>query len=108
MPRLDDIKEAIGRALGVDPRNLFAMPIDDVELSAEAQDALFDELATAVRSPDNPAPPSRLACEIGLPCTGFWLEGTGELVVHVWSAAFAKTIVVPAPRWRVRPDRTRH
>jgi hypothetical protein len=108
MPRLEAIRQTIGRDLRIDPMRLNSMPLEDVELSDEAREALFDDLAAAVRSGDQAAAPSGLACEIGLPCTGFWVDGTRDLVIHVWNNAFARTFVIPSQRWSVRSEATRH
>jgi hypothetical protein len=107
-PRLEEIKQTIGRALRIDPLRLYAMPLEDVELSDEVRERLFDDLAAAVQSGESPALPSRLACEIGLPCAGFWVDGTRDLVIHVWNKSFARTFVIPAQRWCVRSDVTQH
>jgi hypothetical protein len=39
-----------------------------------------------------------------VPCTGFWIEGTLELILHAWNDYQSKTIVIPSSEWFLRED----
>lgn len=40
----------------------------------------------------------------GIPCKGFWIEDTRELVVYLKVSDQLKAIVVPQDGWRLRED----
>ena len=103
------IKHTVSLTLDIAAERLNEISLEDVEIEQDSQDqiyqALFDmALSQGLEGPvPDPRDPPR-----GVPCTGFWVEDTRELVLFAWSEDRTKTIVIPPGEWFLREDITVH
>ena len=102
---LKRIKEAVGRLLHVGCDRLNEIALEDIEVEREAQQHIFSMLydLTMVAAASDDAASIRGASH-GVPCTGFWVEETLELILHAWNDHQSKTIVIPSSDWFLRED----
>ena len=102
---LQRIKETIGRILHLGHERLNDIALEDIEVEREAQQRIFSMLydLTVVAEISSDSHGSGVESK-GVPCTGFWLEGTLELILHAWNDYQSKTIVIPASDWFLRED----
>jgi hypothetical protein len=102
---LKRIKEAVGSALHVGHDRLNEIALEDIEVERDAQQRIFSMLydltMVAAVSGDTDGTDS---AQHGVPCTGFWIEGTLELILHAWNDYQSKTIVIPSSEWFLRED----
>jgi hypothetical protein len=42
----------------------------------------------------------------GIPCRGYWVERTKDLVVHISFQKYSRILVVPSDSWEIRDDVT--
>lgn len=102
---LKRIKETLGRMLHLGHEQLNDIALEDIEVEREAQQRIFSMLydLTIVAEIDTDSHQDRVVHQ-GVPCTGFWLEETLELILHAWNDYQSKTIVIPASDWFLRED----
>ncbi len=102
---LKRIKETVCRKLRVGHDQLNEIALEDIEVERDAQQRIFSMLydltMVAVVSGDTVGTSSE---HPGVPCTGFWIEGTLELILHAWNDDQSKTIVIPSSDWFLRED----
>ena len=102
---LKRIKEAVCRKLRVGHDQLNEIALEDIEVERDAQQRIFSMLydltMVAVVSGDTVGTSSE---HPGVPCTGFWIEGSLELILHAWNDDQSKTIVIPSSDWFLRED----
>ena len=103
------IKKTVSRTLDIATEQLNEISLEDIEIEQASQHRIYKALHdmaqlrdqyTALPEPDEASP--------GVPCTGFWVEDTRELVLFAWSQHKTKTIVVPPEEWFLREDITVH
>ena len=101
------IKHTISLALDIAAEQLNEISLEDVEIEQDSQDHIYQVLYDMVlkegvegypRDPD--------ASPKGVPCAGFWVEETQELILFVWNRDWTKTIIVPPGEWFLRDDIT--
>lgn len=102
-------KRTVSFVLDIATERLNEISLEDVEIEQNSQDQIYqslfdmalDEGCEGGISPSDQHPR-------GIPCTGFWVEDTRELVLFAWSEDKTKTIVIPAEEWFLRDDITLH
>jgi hypothetical protein len=106
---LQHIKRTVSLALDIAAERLNEISLEDVEIEQESQDqiyqALYDMALREVLAGDRPTPESS---PTGVPCTGFWVEDTRELILFAWNQDRTQTIVIPPEDWFLRDDITVH
>jgi hypothetical protein len=106
---LNPIKKNVSLATDIASERLNEISLEDIQIEQGSQDQIYQALFDMVMSqgleehtPDHGDHPH------GIPCTGFWVEETKELVLFAWSQDKTKTIVIPASEWFLRDDITVH
>ena len=103
------IKKTVSQSLAIATDKLNEISLEDIEIEQASQHriykalhdmAMLSDLYTAASVPEKD--------HLGVPCTGFWVADTRELVLFAWSRHKTKTIVVPAEEWFLREDITVH
>ena len=102
---LKQIKETVGRRLKIGHEQLNEIALEDVEIARESQQHIYStfyDLAVIaeigvhqyIHGKETP----------GVPCTGFWIEDSQELILYAWNDYQSRTIVVPRSDWFLRED----
>lgn len=103
------IKKTVSQTLDIATDQLHEISLEDIEIDQASRHriylalhdiAMLSDLQNATSSPEKD--------HLGVPCTGFWVADTRELVLFAWSRHKTKTIVVPAEEWFLREDITVH
>jgi hypothetical protein len=103
------IKHTVSLCLDIAAERLNEISLEDIEIEQDSQERIYKALYEMAlggvldrRRPDCDEAPA------GVPCTGFWVEDTRELVLFAWSHERSKTIVIPPGDWFLREDITVH
>jgi len=106
---LKRIKRNVSQTLDIDTDKLNEISLEDIEIEQASQHRIYQALHDiALLSDLYTSKPDQEEAHIGVPCTGFWVEDTRELVLFAWSQYKTKTIVVPSEEWFLREDITVH
>lgn len=106
---LKRIKRAISLALDIAAERLNEISLEDIEIERDSQDEIYQALIGMTLDENlGRIRPDFKEASRGVPCTGFWVEGTQELVLFAWSRERTKTIVIPHEDWFLRDDITLH
>lgn len=105
-----DAKQQISDWIQIDKNSLNDISLEDVEVSAYALENIESaalHMTDTLRDNDIP---QNLQTALGphLACKSYWVEHTRELVLFIWNARQAKTIVIPKEGWMLRDDITLH
>jgi hypothetical protein len=106
---LKRIKQTVSRALDIATDRLNEISLEDVEIDRASQHRIYQALYDMAMARDlqlTPIDPTET--DPGVPCTGFWVEDTQELVLFAWWRRKTRTIVVPPEEWFLRDDITIH
>jgi hypothetical protein len=106
---LQRIKRTVSRALDIATERLNEISLEDIEIDQFSQHRIYQALydmtlisETVSDTLENKGP------NPGVPCTGFWVEGTQELILFAWCQHRSETIVIPSEEWFLRDDITVH
>jgi hypothetical protein len=103
--QLKRIKENVSQTLAIATDKLNEISLEDIEIEPTSQNRIYKALHDmAVLSDSYNAASNPGNDSLGVPCTGFWVADTRELVLFAWSQYKTKTIVVPAKEWFLRED----
>jgi hypothetical protein len=106
---LKRIKHSVSLALDIAAERLNEISLEDIEIEQDSQDQIYRALIDMTLKEDlDGILRDSEAAPRGLPCTGFWVEGTRELILFAWSQERTKTIVIPPEDWFLRDDITLH
>jgi len=106
---LKRIKKTVSLTLDIASEQLNEISLEDVEIDRASQHRVYQDLYDMQMLSDTfEYLPELEERRIGVPCTGFWVEDTQELVLFAWSQHKTKTIVVPPEAWFLREDITVH
>ena len=106
---MNRIKKTVSQTLDIETDRLNEISLEDIEIDQSSQQriyralydmALLSDLYANIPDPDEAGP--------GVPCTGYWVEDTQELILFAWSEYKTKTIVIPSEEWFLREDITVH
>ena len=106
---LNRIKNTVSQALDIATDQLNEISLEDIEIDQASQHRIYQTLYDMAMLSELYA--NMPVCEengMGVPCTGFWVEDTRELILFAWSEFKSKTIVVPPEEWFLREDITIH
>lgn len=103
------IKRTVSLTLDIAAERLNEISLEDIEIEQDSQDQVYQALydmalngAMAGHRSGSESVPR------GVPCTGFWVEDTRELILFAWSQESTKAIVIPPEEWFLREDITVH
>ena len=83
--------------------------LEDVEIEQDSRHRIYQTLCDMTLLPSLEASLADEKAELqSVPCTGFWVENTRELVLFAWNRDRTKTIVIPPENWFLREDITLH
>jgi hypothetical protein len=105
-----DAKQQISDWLAVDKDCLNDISLEDIEVSEYAQqniESATSQMADQAGDEDWLDSPE-LGLIYNLSYKSYWVEDTKELVLLIWNANQAKTIVIPREGWMLRGDITIH
>jgi hypothetical protein len=106
---LKRIKKTVSQTLAISTDQLNEISLEDIEIDQASQRRIYKALHDmAVLSDLHNATSNKEKDHPGVPCTGFWVADTRDLVLFVWCQHKSKTIVVPAEEWFLREDITVH
>ena len=101
-----NVKEQICEWLKIKQNSLNEIALEDIKFSEYAQDNINQEVSQMISIHDK----NKLSIgwqkemDYGIPCKGFWIEDSKDLVLYVWIDNHSKTIIVPSEAWMVRRD----
>ena len=103
------IKNNVSRTLDIATEKLNEISLEDIEIEQTFQHRIYEALQDiALLSSLTSSMSNHKEDRKGVPCAGFWVADTRELVLFAWSQYKTKTIVVPAEEWFLRDDITVH
>jgi hypothetical protein len=106
---LKRIKKNISQTLDISADQLNEISLEDIEIEQASQHRIYELLHDMALLPDlYTAASASEKDHLGVPCTGFWVADTRDLVLFAWCQHKSKTIVVPAEEWFLREDITVH
>ena len=103
-----NLKQQISQSINIDPNHLNEISIEDVKFSLNTQLNINNIVVELMRLYD-PGSISELLTaspDHRIPCRGYWVERTKDLVVHISVQKHSRTIVVPSDSWEIRDDVT--
>ena len=103
-----NLKKQIGECIDVDQNSLNEISLDDVQFEEntliDIRRAVMEMLA--LYDPLDPAVEQIMFYKKSVPCMGFWVENTKDLVLHFSIEKHSKTLVVDKNGWMIREDIT--
>lgn len=103
-----NIKQQISRWLNVGQETLNEIELEDIEFAEFAKQNINTAVAQML-SIDNhinmPSVPDMNQTNF-IPCKGFWVENTKDLILYVLNGNQSKAIVVPKSGWMIRDSIT--
>lgn len=103
---MDIIKRQISVLLNVDQNNLNEIELEDIEFAPFAQQNI-NSVVDKIASPDyhvNHLIDQAIVKAGGIPCKGYWVDKTMDLVLFVSAGNESRAIVVPQNGWMIRDD----
>ncbi len=102
---LKEIKKTVSRRLKIGHERLNEIALEDVEIERQSQLRIYDTLYDLAVVAEIGAHHHFLGPEDpGVPCTGFWIEDSQDLILYAWNDYQSRTIVVPRSDWFLRED----
>ena len=106
---MKQIKRTVSLAIDIAAEKLNEISLEDVEIDQASQHRIYQTLYDmAMRSDSFHNRMDPQGTYPGVPCTGFWIEDTQELVLFAWCQQSTQTIVIPSNEWFLREDITVH
>ncbi|MBW1822227.1 MAG: hypothetical protein JRI92_10805 [Deltaproteobacteria bacterium] len=105
---MPSLKKHIGECIDVDQSSLNEISLDDINFEDNTliriRRAVMQMLASY--DPFDPAIERTMFYKKGVPCIGFWVENTKDLVLYFTIEKHSKTLIVDKDGWMVRDDIT--
>ena len=104
----NDLKQRLSRWVNVAQIRLNEISIEDVRLNAVAQTSVNRIVSDMLRSgyPHLSLQDSQALLADGIPCRGYWVENTEDLVIYLHIHKLSRAVVVPRSCWIIRDDIT--
>ena len=104
----NDLKKRISKWVNIERNRLNEISIEDVKLNPAAQLRVGRIVSEMLASefPILSLRDSQTLLADGIPCKGYWVENTEDLIIYLRVHDFSRTIVVPRSCWIVREDIT--
>jgi len=105
---MPSIKKHIGECIDVDQSSLNEISLDDVRFEENTLICIRKAVMQMLESyyPFNPDINHTMLYKKGVPCKGFWVENTKDLVLYFTIEKYFKTLIVDKDDWMVRDDIT--
>ena len=106
---MPSLKKHIGECIDVDQSSLNEISLDDVRFEENTMICIRKAVMQmlALYDPFDPAAVERtMLYNKGVPCIGFWVENTKDLVLYFTIEKNFKTLIVDKNGWMIRDDIT--
>ena len=107
---MHEAKANISKHMKIEQTLLNEVALEDIEFAEEAAMLISKTVEQLLTASD---PVAMLAGHAdlmahGVPCKGYWIETSKDLVLYIWNRDYWRTIVLPQRTWSLRPDITLH
>lgn len=105
---MPSLKKHIGECVDIDQSRLNEISLDDVRFEENTLIFIKRTLMQMLNlyDPFEPAMECNMLYERGVPCKGFWVENTKDLVLYFTIEKYFKTLIVDKDGWMIRDDIT--
>ena len=105
-----NVKEQICECLKIKKDSLNEIALEDIKFSEYAQNNINQEVngMISIHDKNKLSIGRNTEMDYGIPCKGFWIEDSKDLVLYIWIDNHSKTIIVPSEAWMVRRDKIIH
>jgi len=105
---MTNLKKQIGDCIDVDHNSLNEISLDDVRFDENALICIRRTIMKMLTlyEPLDPAIEHTMLYNKGVPCIGFWVENTKDLVLYFAIEKHFKTLIVEKNGWTIRDDIT--
>ena len=103
-----NLKKHIGDCIDVDQNSLNEISLDDVRFEENTLICIKRTVMQmlALYDPFDPEIERIMLYNKGVPCMGFWVENTKDLVLYFSMEKHSKTLIVDKNDWMIRDDIT--
>ena len=105
---MPSLKKHISEYIDVDQRSLNEISLDDVRFEENTLICIREAVLHMLESyyPFDPDINRKILYHEGVPCKGFWVENTKDLVLYFTIEKHFKTLIVDKGDWMIRDDIT--
>lgn len=103
---MPSLKKYISECIDVDQHSLNEISLDDVRFEENTLTCIRRTVMQmlALYDPFDPAIERTMLYNKGVPCIGFWVENTKDLVLYFSIEKHSKTLIVDNDGWTIRDD----
>jgi len=103
---MPSLKKYISECIDLDQSCLNEISLDDVRFEENTLTCIRSTVMQmlALYDPFDPAVELTMHYNKGVPCIGFWVENTKDLVLYFSIEKHSKTLIVDKDGWMVRDD----
>jgi len=107
---MSSLRKHISQCIDVDKSSLNEISLDDVRFEENTLLCIRRAVRQmlALYDPFDPAIERTMLYKNGVPCIGFWVENTKDLVLYFTMEKYSKTLIVGKDDWIIRDDITVH
>jgi len=105
---MSSLKKYISECIVADQSSLNEISLDDVRFEENTLICIRKTVMEmlALYDPFDPAIEGAMLYKKGVPCIGFWVENTKDLVLYFTIEEYSKTLIVGKDGWMIRDDIT--
>ena len=105
---MSSLKKYISERIVADQSSLNEISLDDVRFEENTLICIKKTVMEMLASydPFDPAIERTMLYKKGVPCIGFWVENTKDLVLYFSIEKHSKTLIVDKDGWMIRDDIT--
>lgn len=105
---MSSLKKHISECIDVDQNCLNEISLDDVSFEEDTMNCIRRAVAPmlALYDPFYIAADHTMLYNKGVPCIGFWVENTKDLILYFTIEKHSKTLIVDRDDWMIRDDIT--
>jgi len=105
---MSGLKKYISECIVADQSSLNEISLDDVRFEENTLICIKKTVMEmlALYDPFDPAIEGAMLYKKGVPCIGFWVENTKDLVLYFTIEKYSKTLIVGKDGWMIRDDIT--
>lgn len=103
---MSSLKKHIGECIDVDHSSLNEISLNDVRFEENTLNCIRSAVMQmlALYDPFDPAVERTMFYKKDVPCIGFWVENTKDLVLYFSIEKHSKTLIVDKDGWMIRDD----
>ncbi len=103
---MSSLKKHISECVDVDQTSLNEISLHDIWFEENTLISIRKAVIQMLKShyPFNPDINHKMLYKKGVPCKGFWVENTKDLVLYFTIEKYFKTLIVDKDDWMVRND----